>query len=281
MEIFAPAKINFGLSIGTKQEDGYHPISSIFLPVSLYDKINIKLSGKSGIDLITKSETVPCDQTNLCWKAADLFIRTFNIDSGIRIELEKNIPVGAGLGGGSSDAAAVLSALNNLTGNKITTADIRKTAKELGADVPFFIDSTPAAVSGIGEIIEPAVFNWDMKILLAAPDFEISTKEAYSAFDSGIDKKRPLTDYSAVLSSLRIMDEFKERVINDFESVLFDKYSDLRILKNKLYDTGADYVSLTGSGSVVYGMFAEKETAKTAESQIRKDCKTYLTDIIK
>lgn len=296
MIIKAPAKINFGLWIGTKREDNYHPISSIFIPVSLYDVVNLEITKTTGIRFTANSSEIPDDKNNLCWKAAERFLSKAGLSSGVNINLEKNIPVEAGLGGGSSDAAAVLSGLSKLYPEAHSKKEIFGIAATLGADVPFFLQDSPCSAGGIGEILDPVdfsrVFSCPSKagppqgfILLVVPSLSMCSADAYAEFDRQI-SGRPQkhggsqipVDYAEILQSLKSIADAKNSVANDFEPVLFPHYPELEEIKQKLYDAGAEYASLTGSGSVVYGMFLAEDNAKKAEMIFKE---TYRTEIVR
>jgi len=242
----------------------------------------VELSEDPEITFECSDPALPAGSDNLCWKAAELFFRETGVKSGVHIKLEKAIPVEAGLGGGSSDAAAVLSCLSQLHPGMITNEKLispRVLGAQLGADVPFFLFQRTCAASGIGEILKPVDFPWKCSILLVIPSYSISTADAYEAFDRQL-KNTPLSvDYAEVLQSL---DSLKDapRVLgvrNDFEAVLFPKYPELEKIKRELYEAGADYASLTGSGSAVYGMFEKENDARKAESNFKK---SYRTEIV-
>ena len=277
MILYAPAKINFGLWLGSRRDDGYHQISTIFVPISLYDTIHVELSEDPEITFECSDPALPAGSDNLCWKAAELFFRETGIKSGVYIKLEKAIPVEAGLGGGSSDAAAVLLCLSQLHPGMITNEKLISLAAQLGADVPFFLLQKTCAASGIGEILKPVDFPWKCSILLVIPSYSISTADAYAAFDRQL-KDTPLSvDYAEVLPSLDSLKDARETVRNDFEAVLFPQHPDLETIKRELYEAGADYASLTGSGSAVYGMFETEGSARKAESRFEK---SYRTEIV-
>lgn len=278
MIIYAPAKINFGLWIGSRRDDGYHPISTIFVPISLYDTIHVELREDPEITLECSDPELPAGSNNICWKAAEMFLLETGVKSGVYIKLEKNIPVETGLGGGSSDAASVLTCLFQLHQRMITDEKLALLAAQLGADVPFFLIQRTCAAGGIGEILKPVDFPWKCSILLVIPPYSISTTYAYEAFDRQL-KENPLpVDYAEVLQSLYFLKDARENIRNDFEAVLFPHYPELEKIKLELYEAGADYASLTGSGSVVYGMFEAESSARKAESNFKN---SYRTEIVK
>ncbi|MCH7783240.1 4-(cytidine 5'-diphospho)-2-C-methyl-D-erythritol kinase [candidate division KSB1 bacterium] len=295
MIIKAPAKINFGLWIGVKREDNYHPVSTIFVPVTLYDVLKLEITKTAGIRFNTGSSEIPGDNENLCWKAAERFLSRAGLSSGVNIDLEKNIPVEAGMGGGSSDAAAVLSGLSKLHPETLSKKEIFDIAVTLGADVPFFLQDSPCSASGIGEILDPVdfsrIFSRPSKtgsphgfILLVIPSFPTCSADAYAEFDRQLagspqkygSKPAPV-DYAEILQSLTSISDAKNSVANDFEPVLFPHYPELEEIKQKLYNAGADYASLTGSGSVVYGMFLAEDNARKAEVIFKE---SYRTEVV-
>ena len=179
LEVNAPAKINLFLEVLGKRPDGYHDISSLVIPVNLHDKLTFQKKD-DGIELVTESEDIPAGQNNLVIKAGELLRDTFNVNAGARIHLNKSIPVGAGLGGGSSDAAATLKALNQLWELNLAPGRLLPLAEKIGADVPFFIHAMPAHVEGKGEDIRFVKNNLgQLMFVLAIPDFGISTKAVY------------------------------------------------------------------------------------------------------
>ena len=278
--IKAPAKINFGLSIGARKADGYHSISTILIPISLYDTVHLKITGKSGITLNCADTDSAGEELNLCWKAAKLFLDEVKPDCGITITLEKNIPVGSGLGGGSSNAAAVLTGLSKIFRRPLSAARLSEMALSLGADVPFFLNATPCTATGIGEILQPVNFPWKCDVLLVVPSFSISTTAAYSAFDRENSGHPEAADLSQALSSMHSLADARSSIKNEFEPVLFSQYPGLPAIKQTVLDSGADYASLTGSGSVIYGLFTDHWKALAAYKSMSESIKTELVSAI-
>ena len=261
------AKINIGLEVVRRREDGYHDLESLFVPVpGKRDVLEIVKADEPGMTCYG----IPCDvpmEKNLCFKAFRLMQKYYGIGN-VHIFLYKNIPMGAGLGGGSSDAAFTLMALNDIFELGLDKERLASIAAELGSDCPFFIYNRPMYASGRGEILEP--YDIDLtpyRIELVTPGLHISTPEAYAGVDAikfpkasvisaGIDQ----SDAPAVYQSLRQLlekgiDNWRENVVNDFEAYAFAKYPILADIKNDLYSRGAIYASMTGSGSAVYGLF--------------------------
>lgn len=252
MLCFPNAKINLGLYVTQKRPDGFHNIESVFYPIPLNDALEFIPSdnGTSSITLEGISlDSEPKD--NLVYKAYTLLQHDFKLPN-IDISLLKKIPAGAGLGGGSADCAFMLSALNNYFTLNLSKAQLENYALQLGSDCPFFIENAPKAVSGRGEIFQP--INLSLKqysLLLINPGIHISTKEAYS----GISPKTPAFDLKTVIEGP--VEAWKEKLSNDFEGHILKSHPEIAELKNLLYEAGAVYTSMSGSGSTVFGIFKE------------------------
>ena len=247
MIVYPNAKINLGLNILKKRKDNYHDISSVFYP--LQDCVDILEIVKSEKFEFTKSGIIIPDGENICEKAWKLLHNDFGVGN-VNIHLHKQIAIGAGLGGGSADASFTLMALNKLFDLKITNKELEKYALQLGADCPFFIENIPKLVEGIGEKMSP--INLDLsefKIRLINPEIHISTKEAYC----GVVSQIPELSVEEIIQ-LPIK-EWKNKLKNDFEVSVFEKHLKLKELKENLYKEGALYASMSGSGSVLYGVF--------------------------
>lgn len=247
MIVYPNAKINIGLNVLNKREDGYHELSSVFYPVSeLYDILEIIISDEFSFS--SSGIAIP-GNSNICRKAFDLLQADFKIGN-VKIHLHKLIPIGAGLGGGSADGAFVLKALNELFELNITKNRLEKYALKLGADCPFFIDNTPKYVTGIGEkmnAIDLDLSDYDIKFIF--PDFYISTAEAYEI----VMPKKSEANLLNLIS--QPIENWKEVVRNDFEVSAFTKHPKLAKMKAGFYTDGAIYSSMTGSGSVIYALY--------------------------
>lgn len=250
------AKINLILEIIEKRNDGFHNINSFFIPIDLADILHFKPSTE--FQLLIEPETLQISlKENTIYKTIKLIQYKHKININLmRIILQKNIPLGAGLGGGSSNAATVLRALNHLYELQIDEVSLIELAKDIGSDVPFFILNKPAIVRGRGEIIIPVEFSFDFFVVLVYPNFQISTKFAYSLFSGS--RKKEITDYSEVFKKISSIYEFIDYFRNDFEALLFPHYPILAEIKEKLYKLGAVYSSLSGSGSTVFGIFEDE-----------------------
>ena len=247
MIVYPNAKINLGLNVLSKREDGYHDISSVFYPVK--ECVDILEIIKSERFEFTRSGIEISDGENLCEKAWKLLDTDFGIGN-VKIHLHKQIPIGAGLGGGSADASFTLKYLNELFDLNLNNKELEKYALRLGADCPFFIDNTPKLVEGIGEkmtSIDLDLSNYEIR--LVNPDIHISTREAYS----GIVPKTPVLSVEKIIE-LPII-EWKGKLKNDFEESIFEKHLQLEGIKDELYKQGSIYSSMSGSGSIVFGIF--------------------------
>ena len=247
MIIYPNAKINLGLNILRRRKDGYHDISSVFYPViQLFDILEIIPANTFSCSVSGHSIDV---KQNICVQAFNLIKQNFGIDP-VKIHLHKKIPIGAGLGGGSSDGAFTLIALNQIYNLQLSNLQLKKYALQLGADCPFFIDNTPQYVTGIGDKIIPIDLDLrEFEFKFFFPEFHISTAEAYSNVNPRIPDR-------SLLSVIELpAEKWKSKLKNDFELSQFAKYPILKSIKEKFYSDGAVYVSMTGSGSVVYALF--------------------------
>ena len=261
----APAKINLALRVLAKRSDGYHDIQTVFLALDWYDQISI--SPSSSISMTCSDPTLPTDDLNLVMRAALLLAKRCAISSGAAIHLEKNLPYGAGLGSGSSDAAATLMGLAEFWNCKVSPDELAVIAAELGSDVPFFLDPRPAIGEGRGERLTyiDEIFSGSdvvskLFLTIITPPLMVSTEKAYSLVRSSKEIEPALV--VAILKGS--VDGWQSGLSNDFEEPLFKRYPELRDIKQRLIDEGAMYSSLSGSGSAVFGLFESKEKARNA-----------------
>lgn len=277
MIIKTPAKINVGLRILNKRDDGYHNLETIFYPIRLFDELNIIIeksnAGTNSVIIKTEKHTAPLNKNNTCFKAVQSFFKAFRIRDNYRMEivLRKNIPIGGGLGGGSSDAGAVIRYLVRYFKVNITEEreKLIQCALEVGSDVPFFLVQKPCYASGKGEnlhLLNNFILNYD--ILLVNPNQYVSTKMAYESLG--------ISDSFSVKPVLNEVTAFNpeepELFINDFEKVIFVKYPILKSVKESLYAKDAVFSSMSGSGAVIYGLFkkSDKDKLNSAVSDFRK-----------
>lgn len=251
-------KINLGLRIIRKRPDGYHDLSSIFIPIPLCDELEIEPSqqfefSQGGIPI-----DCPLDD-NICVKAYRLLATDFPAVGAVRMHLEKRIPFGAGLGGGSSDAAFVLRMLNDMFSLELNSLQLRQYAVRLGADCAFFIDNQPALATGIGDILTPLGSNplKGFQLVLAKPDEGVSTREAYGGLiiDPAAATSTPLPQ----LIQAPVAD-WRGTVVNDFERTVFPLHPAISQLKDECYRQGALFAAMSGSGATVFGLFAPDAT---------------------
>lgn len=254
MTVYPNAKINLGLNVVERRSDGYHNIETIFYPIGIQDVLQVEPSGMCS-DYSFSSSGIPVGgdpENNLIIRAFRL-LRSHYQFPPVDITLHKQIPFGAGLGGGSSDAAFMLKALNELFELKIPTRKLEQLAARLGADCPFFIRNEPVYATGIGNVFIPIDLSLrDYWLLLVKPDIHVSTAEAYAGIT-------PAQSEISLTELIKLpVETWKNCIKNDFEKSVFEKQPEIGKLKNQIYDLGALYASMSGSGSSVYGIFNEK-----------------------
>jgi 4-diphosphocytidyl-2-C-methyl-D-erythritol kinase len=265
MIIKAYAKINLGLKIINKRDDGFHNLETIFYPTKLFDEISIKIfRSKRNINSViikTSSKIIPTDRTNICFKVIESFFKVFGIKEFyiINIYIDKNIPVGGGLGGGSSNAAAVLKHLIKYFNINISEKkkEILSIALSVGSDVPFFLIQKPCFAQSRGELISKLNdFKLDdYQIFLVNPNLHVSTKWAFENLNF-----QPGTNKESEIKQVHKFDSTsKELLQNDFEGIVFEKFPELKKIKDELLSFGADFSSLSGSGATMYGLFNKND----------------------
>lgn len=266
MEILAPAKINLTLRILGKRPDGFHEIESLVQKVNLFDRITFTNVSDGRISLVCSDPGIPGDENNLAHRAAMILAEAASIrDRGVRIELEKNIPSGAGLGGGSSDAAAVLIGLSRFWDLSSTTGFLADLGAQLGSDVPLFLYPSPAIIKGRGEVVLPITARFSGYFVIIYPGFSVPTAWAYSNFrlTKTSDKYRISALSKAEGGELR-PDDWSSLLANDLEAVVIPEYPEIALAKKALLEAGARAALMSGSGSAVFGLFDELETARRA-----------------
>lgn len=274
MRIRAPAKVNLSLRIVGKRKDGYHLLDTVMVPVALFDEITISgaRSSRRGGEALTvtcRHPLVPSGEGNLASKAASLLMLKKSIRGSIHIHVRKGIPVGAGLGGGSSDAAATLLGLNRLFRLRCRRKELLSLAASLGADVPFFIDARPARARGIGELLRPLPSFPALWMVILYPGFPLSTRWVYRHFRAG--KLTKAIVNTSINLSLRDPERLKQLLVNDLEKVAMRRYPRIAILKEKLIREGAVGALMSGSGSSVFGIFSSEQAAREAFRRLRKE----------
>lgn len=255
----APAKINISLAVFGKRTDGFHDIRTVMVPVSLYDEVTV-LEGPPGIRIESSDASVPTDESNSCHKAAAAFMRSFGAPAGVRIRIRKVIPMEAGLGGGSSDAAAALKGLAALTGRHSAGRELFEMAASVGADVPFFLAGGPALAEGKGEILSAVAWDVPFWAVIVKPPFGLSTREGYARLGRAAGDAPP----RGAPPSFRSWNDVVGAVSNDFEQGWSDARPEIAAIKKEVLDAGAEAAGLTGSGSAVFGLFREQGGARQA-----------------
>jgi 4-diphosphocytidyl-2-C-methyl-D-erythritol kinase len=277
VKIRAPAKINLFLRVVGRRKDGYHLLDTVLVPISLYDEIEIKKfksgndragSSRKRIEVTCDHPLVPAGSKNIAFRAADLILTTAAIDQRVSLHIHKNIPVGAGLGGGSSDAAAVLIGLNRLFRLGYSLRKLATLGLLLGADVPFFIRGRPARVRGIGERLTPLAKVRRFWLVILYPEFPVSTAWVYGIARSKLTKSKLNT---SIIASLRSFAEIRKVLVNDLEAVTIGKYPRIGLLKEQLRREGAGGALMSGSGSSVFGVFANRRLAFSAFKRLKKE----------
>ena len=269
------AKINVGLKIRGKREDGYHLIKTVFQEISLYDVIYLgKIQG--GWKFTSNSDLLPHDESNLCITTYLKVKELFPSIGGISIKLEKNIPVGSGLGGGSSNAASVLKGLNEVYSLGLSTKSLLNIALSIGADVPFFIEGGTKLGEGIGEELSVSSLPDIKAVLLVIPPVSISTEWAYGHIKISLPEERTESNFATAQlpSTWNKADTIFE---NDFESLVFQAYPEIGDIKRRLQDSRALFASLSGSGSTVFGIFEDEQTAQKTRNLFEPSFQTYIT----
>jgi len=278
----AYAKINLGLRVTGKRTDGYHEICTVFHRIALFDEILLRPADDITVEATDPS--LPSDETNICHAAA-LMLREMpgagrgGAPPGVSIAITKRIPVGAGLGGGSADAAAVLRSLPALWGTSIPEEDLRGLALRLGSDVPFFLGNDSALGAGRGEALEYFRLDVPFAILLCTPPFQVSTRWAYSRVVPRPPERPDQEGLRSVLLRGASDPAFlREHLVNDFESPVFSEYPAIRSVKESMLRDGALFASMSGSGSSVYGFFHDTGAAGRAAASLNAPgFRTFIT----
>ena len=255
----ANCKINVHLRIVGKLPNGYHELETIFQEIAIFDEIDIRSNSTGEITFQSSGIKIPDDGVNICTKSAEILQKKFNVKNGCNISLKKNIPIGAGLGGGSSDSATVLKALNDLWELKLSDSELEKIGLELGADVPFFIKGGCALATGIGEkLTQINTVLKDGYILLIYPNIHVNTSDAYRNLNLNLTKNTSNGIFALALNSSSDIHLNYDEFTNDFESYVFKEHGEIERIKNALLNKGAEYAAMSGSGSTVFGFFKDK-----------------------
>ncbi|MDR2937723.1 MAG: 4-(cytidine 5'-diphospho)-2-C-methyl-D-erythritol kinase [Prevotellaceae bacterium] len=265
---FSNAKINLGLHVTQKRADGFHNIETLFVPVAWRDMVEV-LPAPAQPDVSISCTGLPIEvepEKNLCVRAYRLLQKEVELPA-VQIFLHKIVPSGAGLGGGSSNAAVVLCALNRLFSLALSQKELQSYAAQLGSDCAFFTYNTPMLATGRGEILQPAEVKLQgYELLIVKPPVSVSTAEAYA----GVTPRQPASDLQSIVR--QPLSTWKESLVNDFEPSVFAKFPQLRSVKNQLYSSGAVYAAMSGSGSSLFGIF---EKAPENAAQVFEGCTVF------
>jgi len=271
LTIRTPAKINIGLNIISKREDSYHNLETIFYPINLWDELTIKENDK--FKLIINIPSLDSEDKNTITKAKELISELTGIEIKSSITLHKRIPIGAGMGGGSSDGAAALILFNKFYELNLSNEELYSLALKIGSDAPFFIEPKPKFGTSRGEIFESISLTIDKPILIVNPGIHISTSWAFSK----ITPRMPKIHLNQIeLKVENSFCNFKNTIVNDFESVIFESYPEIKEIKKRMYDLGADYSLMTGSGSTVFGIFPNISSAQNASREFPLNYFTFI-----
>lgn len=269
LDLNALGKINLGLDVLGKRENGYHDVRMVMQSVYVYDRICVEKKREAGIELSTNLGYLPVNENNLAYKAARLLMDEFSVQEGVKINLEKHIPVAAGMAGGSSDAAAILHGLNRMFELGLSKEDLMKRGVELGADVPYCIMRGTALAEGIGEVLTPLPRIPKCFALIAKPPIIVSTKTVYEKLDALEIVDHP--DIDGIIEGLNQgdLDEICACMGNVLEKVTIEDYPVIEEIKNVMKENGAINAMMSGSGPTVFGIYKERKQAKAAGEKIR------------
>ena len=299
------AKINLGLKIGPLREDGFHELRTIYQTIALSDTVRVDVSKGLGIEVVCKDQRVPCDETNTCWRVADRMLRSLKVRGKVRIAIEKRLPVQGGMGAASSNAVATMMAMEKELKQALPPQERLRIASEVGSDLPLFLMGGTVLGTGHGEQVYPLEDLPSLHCVIATPEVGVSTPVAFADWDKKWPPKLTAQSASDRINTFSrtiyewlngsftptgvpskgwdraealLLDLVRTGIENDFESVVFPKYPAIREVKRALEHSGAKYVSLSGSGSTVYGLFADKESAaKAAEKLTESDVPAQAT----
>ena len=272
LTVFAPAKINLVLRILDRRTDGFHNLWSLMQTVQLEDEVVIRINREhADIRLQCDVPSLSVDHTNLVYRAAEAVLRRCERRIGVEIVLVKRIPMGAGLGGGSSDAAATIVGLDRALNLGWSVVDMAQVGQALGSDVPFFFSAPSAVVTGRGEQAHPVRIAGNRWVVLVNPGFSVETKWAYQDLSSSRTKVRPLSDIHAALGreSGLSWEQVLDVAENDFEAPVFGAHPSLQEIKQALLAQGAEAALLSGSGATVFGIFRNKGEARQAQAHFQ------------
>lgn len=252
----APAKLNLGLHVLRRRSDGYHDLETVFLPIAWADHLSARPA--AGRSMTCSDAALPTDERNLCLKAAHLLAAHTGTPQGVHLHLDKQVPYGAGLGGGSSDAAATLRLLVDLWQCTVDEATLHALAAQLGSDVPFFLGTGAAYATGRGEVLTPLAYRCPYTFVVVMPPVSVSTPTAYGLLTPHAEDRPDLQR----LVTGNDLQHWRRALVNDFEAPLLHRYPEIGVVHAALSNTEAGYVALTGSGAAVFGVFEDPAAAQ-------------------
>ena len=272
MAVQSYAKINLFLKVGKKMKNNYHQIQSVMQKVELSDTIHIEHLAEDKIVLESTNKELE-NEDNLAYKAAALLKAKFKVKQGVKIRIEKNIPLESGLGGGSSNAAAVLNSLNKMWGLKISQKNLMELGFHLGSDVPFLIGENASIVEGIGDKVKPLKKSFSINVVLINPGFRVPTKWAYAAWDKQKPRTKTKADINALVKAIEKKDigAIADNMHNDFEEIVFKKHKVLKEIKQNLMRNDALNATVSGSGPTIFAVFNSIYEAREAFFKIQYD----------
>ena len=278
----AYAKINLGLDVIRRREDGYHEVKMIMQSIRLFDRLTLAKSRTPGIHLSTNLSFLPTNEDNLVYKSAKLLLDAFDIKSGLDIRLDKRIPVAAGMAGGSTDAASCMLAINRLFGLKLSINQLMDMGVKLGADIPYCLLKGTALSEGIGEILSPLPKAPDCYVLIAKPGFHVSTRFVYANLK--LDETTIHPDIDCMISCIRDNDLYGmcSHMANILETVTIPEHPEIETIKSTMRENGALGALMSGSGPTVFGIFDDFDKAKAAKEVCRQlpyRCFVFVTDL--
>lgn len=266
----AYGKINLGLDVLRRRPDGYHDVKMIMQMVSIYDELTFQKTEGSEIRISTNKAELPLDENNLIYKAAKLILNRLNSSQGLSIVLEKNIPIAAGMAGGSTDAAATLLGLNELLEGNIPMEELFSMGLKIGADVPYCILKGTALSEGIGEVLTPLPAPPSCSLLIGKPDISVSTKYVYENLHADKLKSHPDIDGMKQAIKQQDLEGITSRMENVLETVTIQKYPVIGEIKKVMLESGAVNALMSGSGPTVFGIFVSKQQAEEAKKELEK-----------
>lgn len=280
IELKSRAKINLSIDVLGKRKDGYHLVEMIMQTIDLYDVIKIRELSSDDIIIKSNSKDIPLDDTNIVYKAINLLRDKFNINKGIEVFLQKNIPIAAGMAGGSSNAAAILVGLNKLWSLNLSELDLQELGLNLGADVPFCISGKTALAKGIGEELTFVKgLPKDISILICKPEIFVSTKDVYEGLDLNNIQIRPNNEKLLEYLKEEDVSSLAENMVNVLEGVTSNSYIEIKDIENTMMENGALGSMMSGSGPTVFGLYKNREDALSCKKNLlRKYKQVYIVN---